>query len=352
MTEFIQLHLLTSFPPANLNRDDVGRPKTAVMGGAMRLRISSQSLKRAWRTSDLFQEALANHVGTRTRRLGQQVLDELTRREVKEDLAKKATSSIASVFGKLGADNVNIRQLVHVSPEEIEAVHALVAVVAEEKRVPREEELKLLRHSSHAADIALFGRMLADDPGFNVEAAAQVAHAISVHSVAIEDDFFAGVDDLLEAQGEETGAGLLGETEFAAGVFYLYVCINRDLLQENLSGDADLASLSVRALVECATKVAPTGKQATFASRAYASYVLAERGSQQPRSLAAAFLEPVRGSNYLREAAKALEALRNSFDEVYGPLSRSTYMLNAIDGTGKLQELLNFVEAGDDGDTE
>ena len=125
MSTFIQLHLLTSYPPANLNRDDLGRPKTAVMGGAQRLRISSQSLKRAWRTSDVFEESLGGHIGTRTKRMGTIILDRLVEGEVSEPDAANWTKDIAKQFGKLKGNSVEIEQLAHYSPEEIDAVNAL-----------------------------------------------------------------------------------------------------------------------------------------------------------------------------------------------------------------------------------
>ena len=103
MTEFLQLHVLTAYPPSNLNRDDLGRPKTAVLGGANRLRISSQSLKRAWRTSDLFAAALAGHIGIRTKEMGTRVLAALLERGVPEKTARSAAEKIAGVFGKLKA---------------------------------------------------------------------------------------------------------------------------------------------------------------------------------------------------------------------------------------------------------
>ena len=117
MTKFIQLHILTSYPPANLNRDDLGRPKTAKMGGVDRLRVSSQSLKRAWRTSSLFQSSLNDHLGTRTKKLGEQAYEQLDAGGVDKAKAKKWASSIAGAFGKVKKDNeLEIEQLAHVSP--------------------------------------------------------------------------------------------------------------------------------------------------------------------------------------------------------------------------------------------
>lgn len=343
MSTFIQLHLLTSYPPANLNRDDLGRPKTAFMGGAERLRVSSQSLKRHWRTSDLFQEALAGNLGTRTKRLGSEVMQRLLDGSVAEGKAKDWAGKIADVFGKLEKDSVELSQLAHISPEERQAVDTLTDALIEEKRAPKDEELKLLRKNPSAADIGLFGRMLADDPAFNVEAACQVAHAITVHPVVIEDDYFTAVDDLNRGD-EDRGAAHIGETGFAAGLFYSYVCINRDQLIDNLRGDAELADKAIAALAEAAIKVSPTGKQNSFGSRAYASYVMAEKGSQQPRSLSVAFLKPVQGQDQAVEAIAGLEEQARRFDQVYGDCADKRYSLNAHAGEGSFQELMTFLK--------
>ncbi len=347
MSHFLQLHLLTSYPPANLNRDDLGRPKTAVVGGATRLRISSQSLKRAWRTSGLFQEALAGHIGTRTKEKGTRILQRLREGGVPEKDALESAKAIAGVFAKVKvskkaeAVEVETDQLAHFSPEEMAAVDQLVEKLVAEKRRPTEAELELLRKDHQAVDIALFGRMMAAKPEYNVEAAAQVAHAITVHKTQVEEDFFSAVDDLNEG-AEDLGAGHLGETEFAAGLFYLYLCIDRDLLVRNLNGDEGLAATSLRALVEAAAKVAPTGKQATFGSRAYASYVLAELGSQQPRSLSVAFLKPVGGTNQLETAIDHLETTVGTLDTAYGATADGRYSVNVPAGEGTLAGLLDF----------
>lgn len=342
MTTFIQLHLLTSYPPANLNRDDIGRPKTARMGGAERLRVSSQSLKRHWRTSDVFQEVLAGNLGTRTKRLGSQVEQSLVEGGIAEGKAREWAKEIAGAFGKAQKDSAELEQLAHISPEEQEGVDALVEKLISESRGPKKEELELLRQRPAAADIALFGRMLAASPKFNVEAACQVAHAISVHRVVVEDDYFTAVDDL-NAGDVDRGAAHIGETGFAAGLFYSYICVDRDLLIENLGGDRSLAERALAALTEAAVKVAPSGKQNSFGSRAYASYVLAERGPQQPRSLSVAFLKPVAGENQGEVAVQALERQLENFDQVYGACAESRCRINALTGEGAMAELQAFV---------
>lgn len=352
MSRFIQLHLLTSYPPANLNRDDQGSPKTAKMGGYDRLRLSSQCLKRTWRTSDLFQSAMDDHMGTRTKLLGRLVYDGLIGGGIKEKDARDWAKAIAGVFGALKKPDKNdplaeleIEQLVHVSPAEQLAVSKLVSKLVAEQREPHKEELNLLRAKEQGVDIALFGRMLASSPAYNIEAACQVAHAISVHSVVIEDDYFTAVDDLNNGQ-EDMGAAHIGETRFAAGLFYSYICINRELLIKNLDGNKELANDAIRALTEAAVKVAPEGKQNSFASRAYASYVLAEKGDQQPRSLSVAFLKPINhrdNKDFVADSIKALDAQKDSFDTVYGACADSRYELNVPQKAGTLGELLNFV---------
>jgi CRISPR system Cascade subunit CasC len=350
MNRFIQLHLLTSYPPSNLNRDDLGRPKTAIMGGVNRLRISSQSLKRAWRTSDSFKEKLSNHIGTRTKEMGIQIFESLKEKGINEKDAKDWAKSIAVVFGKLKGEkkdqpnnDLEIEQLAHFSIEEKTAIEALVAKLANEKRAPKEEELKLLKKENSSADIAMFGRMLASSPSFNKEAAVQVAHAITVHKVAVEDDFFTAVDDL-NKNDVDAGAGHLGDTEFGAGLFYLYICIDRKLLIENLNNDSELAKKTLSALLEACTTISPTGKQNSFASRARAMFCLAEKGNQQPRSLHASFLKQIEDKDLLSKSIEELTKMKENFAKVYGKCSESEKSFNVLKGEGSLQEISKFIQ--------
>jgi len=401
MAEFIQLHMLVSYPPSNLNRDDLGRPKTAVMGGTQRLRISSQSLKRAWRTSDIFTDHLKDHMGKRTKEMGVKVKEALITglplkelleegqtavvpkkaEGIPEEKAKLWAWQIASVFvdksskepgkktkkgdseedesegkgpkekeKKTNVDKESLKgeQLVFYSNDEIVAIQNLIAILIKEKRDPKPEELSvLLKADLSSVDVAMFGRMLANATRYNVEAAVQVAHAITVQEVAVEDDYFTAVDDLNKGD-DDAGAGHLGETEFASGLFYEYVCINKTLLEENLGGDKNperkkLAATAIQALVESAVKIAPSGKQNSFASRAYASYLLVEKGTQQPRSLSVAYLEAVKEKNLLGTAITVLNDTRKKMDDVYGKCWNDKYEMNAFAGTGKLSELLTFV---------
>lgn len=340
MSQFIQLHLLTSYPPSNLNRDDLGRPKTAKMGGVERLRVSSQSLKRSWRTSNIFEEALSGHVGVRTKRFGYKIFDTLVAGGVKENDAKKWAAEITKVFGKNNKDKpLEIEQLVHLSQTEQDGAIELAKKLAEENREPTKEELDLLSKEKTSVDISLFGRMLASSPAFNIEAACQVAHAISVHPVTVENDYFTAVDDLNSE--EESGSAHIGETGFASAVFYLNICINKTQLVDNL-GDEDLANKAVAALIEAAVKVSPKGKQNSYASHAYASYALVEKGEQQPRSLAVSFLKPVESEDVANDAVAALTDQVQKIDQVYGACAEGRYSFNALTGEGSLLELIDF----------
>ncbi|MDA3939068.1 MAG: type I-E CRISPR-associated protein Cas7/Cse4/CasC [Spirochaetia bacterium] len=350
MSEFIQLHLLTNYAPSNLNRDDLGRPKTAKMGGVDRLRISSQSLKRAWRTSEIFEESLGDRIGVRTKKFGIEVYNHFIDAGVSDSKAKKWSQEIASQFGKLKKDekeksfsDLEIEQLVHIAPKERAAVIALADMLVSEDRAPEKEELELLRKDIEAVDIALFGRMLASSPKYNVEAAAQVAHAITVNRITVEDDYFTAVDDLNNNE-EDAGSAHIGESGFGSGVFYTYICINKTLLIENL-GSEDLASKSVKALTIAAATVAPSGKQNSYASRARALYIMAEKGSQQPRQLSSAFLKPVDNTDMANAAIERIEILRTNMDKVYGSCADDFKVLNVDKAEGSLAEILEFVGA-------
>lgn len=354
MTTFLQLHLLTAYPTSNLNRDDTGRPKTVEFGGAPRLRVSSQSLKRAWRTSPVFTDRLGQRVGKRTQRLGEAVRDRLTRGGMSEQEATKTARQIAEVFGKLEEANAEdptfIRQLAFVAPEEFDRAFALAdRALAGEAIAPVADEL--LVRTDTAADIAMFGRMLADNPAFNREAAVQVAHALTTHRAVVEDDYYVAVDDLKNAADrDDAGTSFIGVQEYGAGLFYLYACVDCDLLRRNLGGDAGVARGALAALIESAATVSPRGKQASFASRARASFLLAERGAQQPRTLAAAFLKPVGDrepgavGDIARASVNRLLQFRDNLDSVYGPCASGSAQLCALpdQAEGSLAAVLAF----------
>lgn len=327
MSRFLQLHLLTAYGAANLNRDDTGRPKTLTYGGAERLRVSSQSLKRAFRTSDIFADGLPGALGKRSQAFAQSLIDALVARGLSaEDAAARAETVVEhDRLGKVkdkGKGTAKTEQLVHLAPEELDAIAALADRLAAAE-LGDEKAVLVLRDKPRAADIAMFGRMLADNPGYNVEAAVQVAHAFTTHRVTVEDDYYTAVDDIKNADEDaDRGAGFIGVQHYGAGTFYLYICIDADLLLDNLSGDRALAADAAEALIRAAATVSPGGKQNSFASRAKASYALLEIGADAPRSLAAAFQHPVGAgsaeSDFLEASIARLTELRDGFRHTYG----------------------------------
>lgn len=360
MNKFIQLHFLTSYPPSNLNRDDLGRPKTAMMGGVNRLRVSSQSLKRAWRTSDLFQSALDNHIGIRTKRMGREIYEKLIKGGILEKDSFQWARLISQQFGKMEEEEKNNKnpeketskkdrislletnQLVHFNLAEQKSISDLIVKCISERKHPSNDDLQLLRKESRTIDIASFGRMMANNPDYNVDAAIQVAHALTTHGVEIEDDYFSAIDDLNDGS-ENAGSAHIGENEFASGVFYNYICIDKNILLNNLGRDKELLKKTVSALIETVCKVSPTGKQNSFASRCYTSYMLAERGNQQPRSLSVAFLKPIREKDILQESINSLIKVRDNFNKIFGNCCNEYISFNSITGEGSLKELIENI---------
>lgn len=345
MTEFVQIHLLTAYPAANLNRDDIGRPKSVIVGGQPRLRISSQALKRAWRGSSVFADRLGEHLGSRTMRLGEHILERLRKGGMADDKALETTRNIAELFGKPqkgdGNHPARIEQLAFISQEE----WARAEVLADKALAGETLDTKpgeILGREDSAVDIAMFGRMLASNPAFNREAAVQVAHAFTTHKAIVEDDYYSAIDDLNDPTSDadsNAGAAFIGVQGFGSGLFYLYACIDTNLLKKNLGGNVGLARDGVAALVEAAATTSPKGKQASFASRAHASYILVERGDAQPRNLFAAFLKPVHGEDVLDKSIRMLEEFRIRVDGCYDVQSEVKSM-NTATGEGTLADVV------------
>lgn len=352
MSRFLQLHYLTVYPLSNPNRDDQGRPKSATYGGAPRLRISSQSLKRAARLSDVMQSDLEGHLGERTQRVGEVIRDALADDGVDGDAAADLAAKVADVFGKIDekakdAGHIRTRQLAFVSPDERACAIKLARKAAAGESLPEVKELKkaILRRADGAADVAMFGRMLADDPDFNRDAAVQVSHALTTHRALVEDDFYTAVDDL-KRPSDDAGAGFVGDAGFGSGVFYTYACVNAALLKENLDGDTALAARAAGALAEALATSTPSGKRNSFAHQTFASFVMAERGERQPRSLAGAFFRPVTGDDLLDASVAALRKTAETLDAAYfGGDSESREIMDVVKGEGSIGAIKAFAVA-------
>ena len=347
---FIQFHLLVSYPPSNPNRDELGQPKTAIMGGTQRSRISSQSLKRAWRTSEIWEKE-GLKIGTRTRELFLPKEHGFYNELLEKHGGKKAeayTKTILSVFAKTATvkqkaeapidekfvgKEIVTEQPIHFSDTEIEKIKSLIAHL--DKKPTKEELENLLDENPRDIDLAMFGRMIAKRPDANVEAAVQVAHAISINKVEIEDDFFTAVDDL-----NKHGSAHMGEQEFVSAIYYLYLCIDTKLLLKNLANNEEQARESLKVLAKAAAMVAPTGKQNSYANRAQAFYILAEKGAAQPRNLSLAFLKAMPADDP-EKAIKQLGSIKDKFNSAYAKPADEEEM-NLFD-KGSLDDILNFI---------
>lgn len=351
MTTFLQFHVLTEYGPSNPNRDDQGRPKQASVGGAPRLRISSQSSKRAIRESAFFALDLKDHQGTRTKRLFEGLRDRLMENGADQDTAVAAAEQVAAIFGKIETPDKKAPEkkigttLAFISPAEWTLADELADKVIAGADLPKEKELSklVLRKADGAIDIAMFGRMLAADADYNRDAAVQVSHAITTHPALAEDDWYAAVDDLNKA--EDSGAGHLGESGFGSGVYYQYVCVNVDLLVENLDGDRDLAVKGLEALARAVAMATPTGKQNSYANRPRAFFLRAEVGTQQPRDLTGAFFAPVKDQPWGRTSVDALTATADNIDRAYGKAYDDLKVMDVPKGQGTLDEIAAFAGA-------
>lgn len=348
MTTFVQFHVLTKYGPSNPNRDDQGRPKQANVGGAPRLRLSSQSVKRAIRESAFFALDLADHRGTRTKRLYEGLRETLVTEGANADAVVKAAEQVATIFGKLETLDKKTPEkkigttLAFISPDEWKLAEDLARKVLNGEGLPTDKEFRklVLRKADGAIDIAMFGRMLADNADFNRDAAVQVSHAITTHTAMAEDDWYSAVDDLNKA--EDSGAGHLGENGFGSGIYYQYVCVNVDLLVENLNGDRELAAKGIEALARALAVATPTGKQNSFAHRPRAYYIRAESGSQQPRDLTGAFFAPVKAQPWEETSVYELEKAVETIDRAYGQAYAEHAVMNVSAGTGTLDEIAAF----------
>jgi CRISPR system Cascade subunit CasC len=330
MGDFLQLHLVHAYGPNCLNRDEQGRPKTAVIGGVTRQRISSQCLKSWWRTSAVFKEHVGNSIGIRTRTIGPEIVKHLTG-SVGEAKAKSAAVALTKLWkAERNAEREGKGDTLFLFTRgEWERAKDLALRHAQGKIKDIKHE-DLLTGEDTAVDVALWGRMLAVAPKYNVTAACSVSHAITTHPVTVEQDYFTARNERPQ-EDQGSGAGHLATKDFGAGVYYTYACVDRALLLSNLHGNTKLRDAAIEGLIRAAATVSPGGMQSTMASQAYAAYALVELGDQQPRTLHPAFARPVRGANLLADTVTVLEAYRDTLAAVYGP---TCAIEAAIDTTG------------------
>lgn len=334
MSLFLEFHLIQNFAPSNLNRDDTGAPKDAIFGGQRRARVSSQCFKRAVRLAASEHELLpqANR-GIRTKKLKALLLERLVDRDP-EEAGAKIEVALAAAGLKL-KDDGKTEYLLFLGEGEVAAFAALVEQHWDELPVggdkkskkdakaslPAEivKKAKALLDGGKAVDVALFGRMLADLPSVNQDAACQVAHAISTHRVEREFDYFTAVDD--KGDADETGAGMIGQVEFNSPTLYRYAVLDLRKLLANLQGDFELALSAVEAFTRALVLAIPSGKQNSFAAHNPPEFAGLCLRHATPLSLANAFEKPVapRADLALTEqSVERLAAYEGKLAAVYG----------------------------------
>ncbi|MGP4112337.1 type I-E CRISPR-associated protein Cas7/Cse4/CasC [Streptomyces sp. 4N509B] len=328
---YIDVHILQNVPPSNLNRDDAGSPKHAQFGGARRARVSSQAWKRATRLTYAGGLPEADQA-TRTKKVAALLTERLQEREElgQEDAARLATA----LLGPLGITMSRTKSeetsyLLFFGRRQLDAIADLIGGEARELLSKEDKDLadsvakleieaELMR--SHPDEVALFGRMVANRPEINVDAAVQVAHALSTHPVHSEFDYYTAVDD--ENTKAQTGAGMIGTIEFNSATLYRYATVGLHQLHANL-GDSDAnaedTAAAAERFIEAFAKSMPTGHQNSFAHRTLPFAMVVALRADQPVNLISAFEQPIHGTNGLASASAArLAAEARTTSETWG----------------------------------
>ena len=289
----LELHILQSVPVACLNRDDFGSPKTAMFGNVQRARVSSQCWKRAVREL-LMEEAPQQFGGHRTRLIIEPLRSKLEQLGFSVEEAQQGAEKLGDALAKLDNPPTRVKTLFFTSPQEL---NILASVYAETKDTKKAMKALGKTLPGDAADIALFGRMVASDHSLTLEGAAMFSHALSTHRVSNEIDFFSAVDDLKPEDAEDAGAGMTGTLEFNSATYYRFAALNLDMLKD----DAHLGGLRpeelqevVRMFVRATLTAMPAARHNSMHAATLPSFALAVvREKGHPVQLVNAFEEPV-----------------------------------------------------------
>lgn len=347
---YIDIHVLQTLPPNNLNRDDTGAPKSALYGGVRRTRVSSQAWKKA--TRDYFCSALpVERMGSRTKDVVRLVSDSITRQ--RPDLSETAVSLAVQVLEaspikldkpKKGSSEIPLAAyLIFLSRAQVDllAEHAIRAAEEDspgEYLKGRKDEIKSSINMDHSVDLALFGRMITDNKELSVDAACQVAHSISVDAAEVEHDYYTALDDV-RTEDQESGAGMIGTMEFSSSTLYRYANVNLEALARTL-GDESVTTQALETFIDAFIRSMPTGKQNSFAARTLPEAVVVSI-RDQPLSLARAFHRPVdsRGDGVLNNASQALTREAREIEEQYDLRPALTLVARIGEDTQSLDDL-------------
>ncbi len=317
--KLIELHVLQSFPVSCLNRDDVGAPKTAIFGGVNRARISSQCLKRAIRNAakDMLPEL---NQGIRSRYILPLLMQAFEKHKVKTDSAEKLARQVASFFNEIDKkDERRVKTAMFLSPKEVTDIAGVLSEIAKKKEPSDSDIKKACKSASRmdAADIAIFGRMVANDSSVSIEGAGMFSHALSTHKAENDIDFFSAVD---EAKPEDVpaGAAITDTLEFTSATYYRYVGLNLDLLADG----AHLGALSsedrksvVNTFLRASVLAVPGARKNSMNAHTLPGYVLGVvKDKGQPLQLINAFEKPIPARNGLME--DSIVALKGHHDQL------------------------------------
>ncbi|APU16635.1 MULTISPECIES: type I-E CRISPR-associated protein Cas7/Cse4/CasC [Actinoalloteichus] len=365
----IELHLLQSFPVSNLNRDDVGQPKTATFGGAVRGRISSQCLKRSARQLFTLHGLSEDETGVRTKRLLHQAAviladkglgeEEHTRLVVEEGLAelgfhvdRNTRLTEYLLFVGRGATTFLVdyciakwtdlsaraaKKLAAAAKAAEKKDGAKASAKASEKAAKSKPSKEVLAEAARildarrVADVALFGRMIADNKGFNVDAASQVAHAISTHAVATEFDYYTAVDDA--KPDDASGADMIGTVDFNSACYYRYANVDLHQLDRNLDGVEDLVARTAKAWLYSFVHARPSGKQNSMAALTMPHTLLGVVRDNGSWNLANAFLKPVDSLDVMADSTDRMTQHFDSLRRFYGSAGIRSVTAAAVAGT-------------------
>ena len=298
---YLDIHAIQSVPPSNINRDDTGSPKTAQYGGATRARVSSQCWKKAMRDYFL-SHGDAGKVGVRTKDIVTYVAEKIREKDTMKsvDEAMEMADKVINLAGVSTKDH-KAKALFFLGNKQAEEL-AMAAL----RNVQDKNEIKMILKENPAIDIALFGRMVADEPTLNEDASCQVAHAISTHAVSGEYDYFTAIDDL--SPEDNAGAGMIGTIEYNSSTLYRYADIAVHELYHQL-GNKEAAISAVTLFIEAFIKSMPTGKVNTFANQTLPQGIIVTLRSDRPVNLVSAFEEPVQAKGgYAKESMAKLAA--------------------------------------------
>lgn len=327
---FLDLHAIQTIPPANINRDDTGSPKTAQYGGVRRARVSSQAWKKAMREY-FYGHSEQRNVGVRTLEIVRYIAEKIKVLDCsvsEEEAMERADRALNKANVK--TKDFKAKALFFLGDLQVTKLAQAVLDNIEDK-----DELQTILKSQPAVDIALFGRMVADDPALNEDASAQVAHAISTHAIQNEFDFYTAVDDL--APEDNAGAGMLGTIEFNSSTLYRYANIAVHELWEQLK-EPDVLVSTVKLFIEAFSNSLPTGKINTFANQTLPQALVITLRNDRPVNLVSAFEQPVKSTEgYIK---KSIERLSQEFKRVEKFVNKPVLtMYVSFDKVTELQEI-------------